>query len=493
MIKKPTPGGTPATDECSASLYVTELEIGNVRAFGSVQRLSLTDDGGRPAPWTLIIGENGTGKTTILQCVARMQPFPQWERGEDGEVKAGADSDSKNIPGFVEPDLLQDEGPAIDRLLRFSEAESTSVIRASWVPCHGLSTSARPPGKPIHIGVRFQSERGELKSYLPEQDSYTLPKLGPLVIGYGASRHVGHLNRTRVQFEESTSSLFKDAGDLYDADEILRDLHHAALDAKDKKKDAGDSEPTADEKRLDYVLAAVADLLPDKRPEDIQIRGPRVPGKGALEAGVHIRVSGNWTELSELSIGYQTVFAWTVDLAWRMIERYPKSDNPMHEPAVVLIDEVDLHLHPRWQRDLHSRLSSHFPNVQFIATTHSPFMAQEALTLKARLYLVHETEGDGGSEIVPDPIPPGDWRIDQVSTSRLFGYINARSKPVEEQLTRRTTLGRRARLTAEEKAELAKLDQKAARLPTAASPEDQKLRDDVRDVAQRVRRSLGLP
>ena len=50
--------------------------------------------------------------------------------------------------------------------------------------------------------------------------------------------------------------------------------------------------------------------------------------------------------------------------------------NPLHGAGVVLIDELELHLHPRWQREAREKLRSTFPNIQFIATTHSPFVIQ---------------------------------------------------------------------------------------------------------------------
>ena len=73
-------------------------------------------------------------------------------------------------------------------------------------------------------------------------------------------------------------------------------------------------------------------------------------------------------ELSELSLGYKTMFAWSIDLALRLYQANPKSENPLEEPCVVLIDEIDLHLHPRWQRQLKDFLTKHFPKAQFICT-----------------------------------------------------------------------------------------------------------------------------
>jgi AAA domain, putative AbiEii toxin, Type IV TA system len=73
------------------------------------------------------------------------------------------------------------------------------------------------------------------------------------------------------------------------------------------------------------------------------------------------------------------MMAWVSDIGWRLFARYPDSLNPFHEPAIVLVDEIDLHLHPKWQRQLRERLTLHFPNVQFIATAHSPLMVQAFL------------------------------------------------------------------------------------------------------------------
>ncbi len=61
-----------------------------------------------------------------------------------------------------------------------------------------------------------------------------------------------------------------------------------------------------------------------------------------------------------------------------MFEHYPDSENPLHEPAIVLVDEIDLHLHPEWQREIISFLKEKFPRTQFIVTTHSPLIVQSA-------------------------------------------------------------------------------------------------------------------
>ena len=73
-----------------------------------------------------------------------------------------------------------------------------------------------------------------------------------------------------------------------------------------------------------------------------------------------------------LATAIGALITWVADLANRMAERYPRCPEPSAEPAVVLVDEIDLHLHPKWQRKLMSFLTDRFPNTQFIATAHGP-------------------------------------------------------------------------------------------------------------------------
>ncbi len=78
-------------------------------------------------------------------------------------------------------------------------------------------------------------------------------------------------------------------------------------------------------------------------------------------------------KLSQLSDGERGVIALVFDIARRLSQANPLISDPLMEGnGVVLIDELDLHLHPRWQRNIIENLSKTFPNVQFIATTHSP-------------------------------------------------------------------------------------------------------------------------
>jgi hypothetical protein len=101
-------------------------------------------------------------------------------------------------------------------------------------------------------------------------------------------------------------------------------------------------------------------------------------GKLTSDDAIYIQyqTKDGWCGLYQLGYGYQSMLAWLMDFAKRLFEAYPDSENPLKEPAVVLVDEIDLHLHPHWQRTIIKYLSGLFPRTQFIVTTHSPFVLQ---------------------------------------------------------------------------------------------------------------------
>jgi len=90
-----------------------------------------------------------------------------------------------------------------------------------------------------------------------------------------------------------------------------------------------------------------------------------------------VEKNGKQLDVGQMSDGERGVLALVFDLARRLAAANPKLPNPLDGEAIVLIDELDLHLHPRWQRDVVKKLTDTFPNCQFIATTHSPQIVGE--------------------------------------------------------------------------------------------------------------------
>ncbi|HEX5262660.1 MAG TPA: AAA family ATPase [Phenylobacterium sp.] len=438
-------------------VYLTRLELQNVRSFGGTQVLELTDSAGKPARWTLVIGENGVGKTTLLQCLAMMRPILA---NKPDVANAGA-------PDHVEPDLFNRENDEIEDLARVGEAEVS--LKADFVAGHVLG---KPGGRMQKLATEasFTMKGEELDTV--DHSSVRKPSfVEPLVIGYGAARHVSDRTGEFINVQdEGTASLFDPTLPLADAQQILEELDYAAF----KKRPHAAA-------LLESVKAALVTLLPDvPNAAAISLYGPATPGSKGQKTGVQIATPYGEVPLYSLSLGYQTMTAWAVDLAWRLYQHFPDADDPLAEPAIVLIDELDLHLHPRWQRELRSHMSTAFPQVQFIATAHSPLLAQSYLD--TNIAVVREEEGQ--AVILNDPEVIRTWRIDELMTSVLYDLDSPYSPEVTTDLARRTKLLQKTRLTPAEKEDLARLQDLAASLSVAPTPEDQGAMDILRRAAK---------
>ena len=143
--------------------------------------------------------------------------------------------------------------------------------------------------------------------------------------------------------------------------------------------------------------------------------------------GVQIEEKGSILNFDQLSEGYRSVIIFVTDLLFRLQSNQPKTKRIEDFYGVVLLDEVDLHLHPKWQRVIISRLRSLFPNIQFIFTTHSPTIIQGASD-DAIIYRVYRNSEDGQTK-VSDPYYRKELNhlmINTLLTSPLFGLLNSR-------------------------------------------------------------------
>ena len=213
-------------------------------------------------------------------------------------------------------------------------------------------------------------------------------------------------------------------------------------------------------------------------------------GAALATGGVTIEVLGpdGWIPFSALGLGYRTMTAWIVDLSSRLFERYEELEDPLSGPAVCLVDEIDLHLHPRWQRDLITRLTTLFPRTQFIATAHSPLIVQAAPDAN----LVVLRRRDGGVVIDNAPRSVRKWRIDQILTSELFDIPSARPPELDAWIAERDAILGKAELTDQDQERLAELREKLGALPHGDTPEDIEAMDIIRRAAKALK-DKGAP
>ncbi len=152
-----------------------------------------------------------------------------------------------------------------------------------------------------------------------------------------------------------------------------------------------------------------------------------------LEDGVLVVLQdGVYLPIHALSDGYRSFLAWTSDLIWRLLQVATTTNRSLSEiPGVVLVDEVDLHLHPKWQRRIVSTLARTFPELQFILTTHSPLIVGSLR--REHLHVLHREES-GTHQLHSAVSSPYGLSTDQILTSDWFGLDDTRNSSFGERL-----------------------------------------------------------
>ncbi len=418
------------------------MTIRDVRCFGPEQSMTLVAADGAPARWTVVLGENGVGKTTLLQMLALLSVR------DSGEVEHRLDYEMFEMfeyryerrrpprPGQLSESLRRSgEGGTATATFRQGEREYQHVVEAGH---REVSRREHPMKHP------------------------------PFLCGYGANRRLGEAKLRKRHRELSFLSLFGDV-ELRDAEEWLLQADYAA-----KRENT---------QRADHKRSLVEELLIQVLPDVTKVR----IGNSKREdyPSVEAETPYGWVSVRNLSLGYQTLIAWMVDLASRFLENFHDSKDPLAEPAIVLVDEIDLHLHPKWQRSLMTYLGARFPSTQFIATAHSPLVVQGAEDANI---VVLRREGDHVRiDNSPDEIK--NWRIDQILTSDLYGLPSARPPHLDELLDARRKILTKAELTSADRKKLRDLEARIGRLPGGETPDELR----AMELIQRAARQLDKP
>ena len=442
-------------------IYFRSLELENVRCFGKRQRLDLTDENGEPVQWTLILGDNGVGKTTLLECLARMRPVP-WTNDVTGEIEG------------TQPALNSEENKLWHSLIRVGDNVDT-VLEAKLTVGRKFNGERGVETENVKTHVEMGRTAGELyyrENPKPDAKALSHGSGSDIVMfAYGAMRRPGTLKRDGNDLSDPLASLFQGSTELYDAADVLLKLDHGASRGNEQ-----------DEKHLGDVKRLLAAVLPDVADEGkIKIEPPPVFGSRRESSGVTFETPYGEVPVTRLSLGYQTTLTWITDLALRLYDQYPKSSSPLAEPAIVLIDNIDLHLHPRWQRRMMRDITSLFPTVQFIATAHSPLIVQAAEN--AKLAVLRES---GGEIVIDDEHERvNTWRVDQILSSELFG-VPTRSPPIEAMREERNALADLVDRSPSQENRLRFLRNELDRLPAAEDAEDRAALDLIRRVANEL-------
>jgi predicted ATP-binding protein involved in virulence len=331
-------------------MKITRLSVAGLRAFEQAQ---FEFD---PA-FTLLVGINGAGKTTVLETLrislSRLLPkFTASKSRPDtfsaDDIRVGASALTVELDLSVNGEthhLLihkqrEQSVPHKDGVVR--EQTLATPDRETLSPDFGRAAKALKTAKAQPIAVYFATRR----SIVSDVQSEPKKPRGPQAAAY-----TNALLPRRLRLPEMASW-------MHAQEALARELPRAGL-------------------HLEALRDAARRFLPEC--EDLRAEVDDQPR-------MLVEKQGRTLDVRQLSDGERSMLALVLDLARRLSQANPGLDDPVRDGAgVVLIDEIDLHLHPQWQRRVVGNLEETFPNCQFIATTHSPQVIGEVPHDKIRL------------------------------------------------------------------------------------------------------------
>lgn len=341
---------------------------------------------------TVIIGDNGSGKTSVIDAVAKIFSwFNNNLEKEDVngrpiiETDINLNASEAEVAGYFELDALNIFHSKLCKSAPGVLGGAKTDVSSLKLHASIYKTIGKSPTTIIPLLVYYSVDRSflSISNTFPDSleenlrqsrfnalDESTSGKAG--LKGF-FEYYISLFDRSRSTVDDKIQKLKSEIESIQSIIDSLNKTENSPVlgilqnQIELKHKELAYKENTPKqiyEKHLQFVNSAIYSLVPDV--SDLHV--DRTSGKTMILANNF----GNKVSISQLSKGQQTLLVMAGDLARRLVTLNPDSDNPLDGSGIVLIDEIDLHLHPRWQQEVIPALLKTFPNLQFIVTTHSP-------------------------------------------------------------------------------------------------------------------------
>lgn len=356
-------------------MFLKKLTLSNFKCLSNIE-LSFDNNNSDNRKWTLILGENGTGKSNILKSIALVTS------GSNalGELLGNSDDWIKHNEKrcSIIADLKTKKGEERSISLHFSRGDNLSKI---------ISKNRES----LHL-IDEAIENAE-RNYF--------------VVAYGASRRLS--NEVFSNYEKNRNGRSINVRNLFDNASTLNPLTAWIIELDYRSGVSG----------IKLIKEALRDFLPG-----IEFHSINKEKKQVL-----FQTVDGIIPLDQLSDGYQNMAAWIGDLLFRITETFRDYKQPLEARGLLLIDEVDLHLHPKWQRKLYDFISLKLPNFQVVATTHSPLTAQQADT--GELFALKRNDNNI-VEMISFVGSPKSLLVNQLLMTPVFGLETDESYEVQQ-------------------------------------------------------------
>lgn len=374
--------GTRA-DRMSNTTYIDRIRLMNFRGFND---LTIDFD----PHLTVLVARNGMGKTAVIDgCVVALRYFVDVMVGRTGSA------------GFSPTDMRVEFG-ATGRMIRRVPTTLTAKGRIDGIPTAWKRERARLRGRTTYADAKALGDRaGALKKQLIRftEGSESEPPVLPVIAAYGTGRLWSEPRTSKARNRKATTfanplDAYTDCLDPRSSFKGFALWFEAASREAQRLSGAGPSNGAPHPQSfLQAIQRATDEVL-------------RFVGWHSLQWSFYtssiVATHDSFGELpvTQLSDGVRNALALVADVAHRAVRLNPQfgEEAPKRTPGIVLIDEVDMHLHPGWQQAIIGSLRRAFPQMQFIVTTHSP---QVLSTVPSECIRVLEDSESGVRASVP--------------------------------------------------------------------------------------------
>ena len=457
-------------------MFLKEFRIQSIKCFEDLTlKFKRPDDEERKGGWYVLLGENGTGKSTLLKAIALTLIGPARANHFWRDLDAG---------GWPRRGRQMSDGRDAGMAAKIAPDEGDGDGKGPRCITAGLA-----------LGEQEFAPRGPKSAPVSQSLwSRASEKRGWFFAAYGPYRRVSGTpvrQRKSDPIEARVDSLFVEDLDFLDA--------LSWLDVVPPPQDAGAPKPLVDVRAREALSELLNDsdtaLLPPGHEVVMYSQlAPYRPGPACRTP------DGTDVPLWELGDGFRSATALIFDLLRHLFPR-SRGDAPPDggsraasaSTGVVLIDEPDAHLHPRWQRSVGLALKEAFPNIQFIVATHSPFVCQAGEP--GALYVLQRQDG-GAVTATTDIESVRGWQANQILTE-LQGLSTTRDPETEEKLEEYEALFARShgeKLTEKERKRLAELEQELRQRLDAPGDtlEEREMYREMRRYVERHREEQGV-
>lgn len=370
----------------------------NLTNFRDAQALSLELN----PNLNVFVGVNGSGKSTVLDAIAIMLSWPASRiirPGASGrpitenDITNGKSSSSIQLSSKIDSKTIEWKLSKNRKGHAASEDKSNLLDLKDYVTAiqNQISETSEKVNIPLFVYYPVNRAVLDIPLRIRGQHNFDLLTSYDNALTSGANfRTFFEWFRVREDLENEKFREYQIHDAFFEQIKEIKDLYGEYFE-ENSNESSRQSDSNFSDPQLEAVRNALSKILPDF--SNLTVR--RSPLRMEVEK------NGKRLTVNQLSGGELNLIAMIGDLARRMAIANPDSTKPLLGSGIVLIDEIDLHLHPKWQRMIVPKLRYVFPNCQFIISTHSPHVIThvepESLFLLKQTDLGIVTEKPSGS------------------------------------------------------------------------------------------------